>query len=96
MTEGAESAWAHYSSFVIGSEEEEFAMTRGDYDAASTNGGDHLSILQGAKFSTYDHDNDSWGSNCAVRFRSAGWFSNCLDENPLGNYENNDYAKGIV
>ena len=33
--------------------------------------GDALSYHSGYQFSTYDADNDAWGSNCAVTFHGA-------------------------
>ena len=34
--------------------------------------------IQNLPFSTYDQDNDGSSINCAVRYNSGWWFSNCF------------------
>ena len=57
LKEGSEYGWGFYSQFAIDSEENKFAMTKGSFDPASTNGGDAMKP-SGTKFTTYDSDND--------------------------------------
>ncbi|XP_055619457.1 fibrinogen C domain-containing protein 1-like [Toxorhynchites rutilus septentrionalis] len=64
-----------YSSFVVGSEEEQFPLKSlgqysGDVDCISA----HL----GKKFTTFDNDNDGFPEwNCAVRHQGAWWYDRC-------------------
>ena len=53
MTEGSESAWASYSSFVVGDNISAYRLHVAGYLAAST-AGDALSYHNGMKFSTLD------------------------------------------
>lgn len=48
--------------------------------------GDSLSYANGQKFSTYDKDQDAWGSNCALTRRGGFWFNACQYTNPNGLY----------
>ena len=36
-----------------------------------------MANAKGQKFTTYDLDQDSWGSNCAVRYTGAWWHNSC-------------------
>eukprot|EP00057_Strongylocentrotus_purpuratus_P032397 XP_787488.3 PREDICTED: microfibril-associated glycoprotein 4 [Strongylocentrotus purpuratus] len=42
---------------------------------------DSLSYHNGAQFSTYDADHDSWGSNCAYSYHGAWWYNACFHSN---------------
>ena len=57
MTEGSESAWASYSSFVVGDDISEYKLYVAGYLDAST-AGDSLTYHNGMRFSTSDRDND--------------------------------------
>lgn len=40
------------------------------------------------KFSTADQDNDNSTSNCAAKYKTAGWFNRCFCANFNGLYAN--------
>ena len=48
--------------------------------------GDSLSGHVGQKFSTPDQDNDVNSYSCAVRYKGAWWYGNCLNSNLNGRY----------
>ena len=56
---------------------------------------DSLSYHAGKAFSTYDQDNDVWGSNCAASFRGAWWYGACHHSNLNGEYNNTQNGHGV-
>ena len=38
-------------------------------------------------FSTFDHDNDQWGGNCAVTYKGAWWYRSCFNANLNGPHD---------
>ncbi|XP_078492833.1 ficolin-2-like [Ciona intestinalis] len=77
--------YAKYSSFAIGSGEQQYRLTVSGY---SGNAGDSLSFHNGNSFSTFDSDHDTWGGNCAVDFHGAWWYRGCSFSNLNGEYLN--------
>lgn len=71
-----QSKYVKYSSFAIGSEEENYALILlSGYEGT---GGDSLTYHAGQKFSTFDSDNDSWAEgNCALAHTGAWWYNAC-------------------
>lgn len=71
-----QSKYVKYSSFAIGSEEENYALILlSGYEGT---GGDSLTYHAGQKFSTFDSDNDSWTEgNCALAHTGAWWYNAC-------------------
>ena len=94
MREGSETAFAKYGTFSVGSRVEKFVLSVGEYDGSSS-AGDSLLYHNGGKWSTQDEDNDIWSRSCAQTFRGSYWFKRCHKSNPLGEYGNDAYAKGI-
>ncbi|XP_008327346.1 microfibril-associated glycoprotein 4-like [Cynoglossus semilaevis] len=76
--------YATYSSFSVGSESEDYELGVGGF----TNGGagDSLGYHNGKKFTTWDRDNDNWGSNCAFKYKGGWWYGSCHTSNPNGIY----------
>ncbi len=77
--------FAEYSSFRIkdGTTANHYMLEVGGYTGTA---GDGLSVHNGSKFSTYDKDNDSWGSNCAESHKGAWWYYACHRSNLNGDY----------
>ncbi|KAG0720681.1 Techylectin-5A [Chionoecetes opilio] len=60
--------------------------------------GDAMQSHNGVRFTTLDQDNDTYGVNCAVKFRGAWWYKACHSAN-LNGYQHqgnhSSYADGI-
>lgn len=71
-----QSKFVKYSSFAIGSEEENYSLILlSGYNGTA---GDSLTYHAGQKFSTFDSDNDSWTEgNCALAHTGAWWYNAC-------------------
>ena len=78
---------AEYSHFVVGPAEDNYRLQAWGYVAATSSAGDGLlSRHSGNQFSTYDRDNDVYGSNCALSYKGGWWYSSCHNVNPTGLY----------
>uniref|UniRef100_A0A8W8JN97 Fibrinogen C-terminal domain-containing protein n=2 Tax=Magallana gigas TaxID=29159 RepID=A0A8W8JN97_MAGGI len=87
-----EKAYAVYSRFSVGDEASKYKL---EVQGNSGNAGDSLDYNNNMKFSTRDQDNDRWdSSNCAVKYRSAGWFNDCYHANPNGEYADSEKTGG--
>lgn len=88
--------FAEYTTFFVASAADYYRLT---VDGYSGDAGDSLSTHSGKKFSTKDVDNDQSLENCALRFRGAWWYGNCLTSDLNGAYlagPHKTYADGIV
>jgi len=89
--------YAKYSTFSIDNEQRKYELFVEGY---SGDAGDSLGVQNGQKFSTYDADNDVSKISCAVNFRAAWWYKNCMDSNLNGEYrlfgEKFDGWKGVI
>jgi hypothetical protein len=90
-----------YNTFSIGSAASNYILQATGYTGSRVDGSnyityDSLSYHNGRPFSTYDRDNDVWGSNCAVRFKGAWWYGACHHSNINGKYGLTSYADGPV
>nr|KAI8754323.1 hypothetical protein BgiMline_012789 [Biomphalaria glabrata] len=82
MRVGGVDYWAKYTTFKVGSWEEEYRLTVSGF---SGNVPDKFSANNGANFSTPAMDNDSSGTiNCARKYNSGFWFTSCGDVNLNG------------
>ncbi|KAM8709250.1 hypothetical protein ACLKA7_016111 [Drosophila subpalustris] len=82
-------AYAGYDAFAISGEREFFTLQLlGQFqNQLVPSAGDSLSYQAGAKFSTFDNDNDNClECNCAHRHKAAGWFNSCGTSNLMGVY----------
>ncbi|XP_062576796.1 integrin alpha-4-like [Saccostrea cucullata] len=79
-----EQAYAVYSTFYIGDENNKYILTVSGYSGTA---GDSLTWHSGSRFSTKDQDNDyKTDGSCAVMRHGAWWYSNCLKSNLNGEY----------
>ncbi|XP_041726686.2 microfibril-associated glycoprotein 4-like [Coregonus clupeaformis] len=86
---GQQKAFAFYSSFAISPE-----VTDPELDGYKLHvtgfkdggAGDSLTYHSGMKFSTFDRDQDTTETNCAVAAVGGYWFNECYYSNPNGLY----------
>ncbi|KAL9965480.1 hypothetical protein ACROYT_G029284 [Oculina patagonica] len=89
-------AYAQYDMFAVSSERTKYQLSLGSYSGTA---GDSLSGHGGSLFTTKDRDNDSWSSNCAVRYKGAWWYNACHASNLNGVYhhgKHSSYADGVI
>ncbi|XP_062129778.1 angiopoietin-4 isoform X1 [Drosophila sulfurigaster albostrigata] len=82
-------AHAGYDAFAISGERELYSLQLlGQFETElQPSAGDSLSYQAGAKFSTFDSDNDNClECSCAQRHKAAGWFNSCATSNLFGIY----------
>lgn len=82
-------AYAGYDAFAISGERELYTLNLlGRFqEELVPSAGDSFRYQAGAKFSTFDNDNDNCGDcNCAQRLRGGGWFNACSRTNLMGVY----------
>ncbi|XP_017842047.1 angiopoietin-related protein 7 isoform X2 [Drosophila busckii] len=89
-------AVAGYDAFAISGERELYALNLlGKHQQQlQPPAGDSFSYHAGAKFSTFDSDNDNClACSCAQRFKAAGWFNSCGTSNLFGKYHSENHAR---
>ncbi|XP_037051525.1 microfibril-associated glycoprotein 4-like [Bradysia coprophila] len=102
-----EFAFAKYSPFRIGTEDENYKLSVGNFTSEGPIS-DSLTYHNGAMFTTKDKQNDSHTSNCAERYKGAWWYRQCYQSNLNGIWmskarslatsgsESNENAIGII
>uniref|UniRef100_A0A673CC57 Microfibril-associated glycoprotein 4-like n=1 Tax=Sphaeramia orbicularis TaxID=375764 RepID=A0A673CC57_9TELE len=86
---------AHYASFSVGSECTGYKLTVTGF--VNGGAGDSLGYSNGARFSTFDRDQDTTSSNCARALVGAHWYKSCSHSNPNGVYRwGNDKTVGAI
>ena len=79
-------SYLHYKQFAVGPAEDQYQLSISGFDSVglpdpfSTYGS-----MDGMKFSSRDHDNDLWSSNCA-QHRGGWWHRSCGDIMLNNNY----------
>ena len=72
-------SYLHYNQFSVGSASEGYPLTVGGYSESISS---YNALYQnGMKFSTPDNDNDEYGTNCAVTYKSGNWYKGCYSIN---------------
>uniref|UniRef100_A0A8C6YMN7 Tenascin C n=1 Tax=Naja naja TaxID=35670 RepID=A0A8C6YMN7_NAJNA len=87
-----ETAYALYNKFTVGDARTRYRLK---VDGYSGNAGDSLSYHNGRSFSTFDKDNDSAITNCALSYKGAFWYKNCHRVNLMGRYGDNSHSQGV-
>ena len=85
-----ETAYAKYASFKVNPASDGYRLSVGAFLGGPA--GDSLSAQNGFKFSTWDVDQDTWSSNCAVEFHGAWWYYDCHRSNLNGAYLNGKHT----
>ncbi|KAM4696029.1 ficolin-2-like [Rhinophrynus dorsalis] len=88
--------FAKYTPFRVLDESEKYKLLFGSFKEG--NAGDSMAEHNNMKFSTKDQDNDSYGTNCAEKFKGAWWYGECHSANLNGLYlsgQNSISATGI-
>jgi len=76
--------YGQWNNFFIANESKKYRLTVSKFEDHGV--GNSLAYHSGRPFSTYDHDNDQWSSNCAAYFHGAWWYGACHHSNLNGKY----------
>ncbi|XP_075040808.1 tenascin isoform X2 [Mixophyes fleayi] len=87
-----ETAYAVYDIFAVGDSKSRYKLKVDGYTGTA---GDSMTYHNGRPFSTYDKDNDSAITNCALSYKGAFWYKNCHRVNLMGRYGDNNHSQGI-
>ncbi|KAL8174440.1 UNVERIFIED_CONTAM: hypothetical protein K2H54_044849 [Gekko kuhli] len=87
-----ETAYALYDKFTVGDARTRYRLK---VDGYSGTAGDSMTYHNGRAFSTFDKDNDSAITNCALSYKGAFWYKNCHRVNLMGRYGDNSHSQGV-
>ncbi|XP_069604651.1 tenascin isoform X3 [Ranitomeya imitator] len=87
-----ETAFAVYDKFEVGDSRSRYRLK---VDGYSGTAGDSMTYHNGRPFSTYDKDNDSAITNCALSYKGAFWYKNCHRVNLMGRYGDKSHSQGV-
>ncbi|XP_015281058.1 PREDICTED: tenascin isoform X3 [Gekko japonicus] len=87
-----ETAYALYDRFSVGDSRTRYRLK---VDGYSGTAGDSMTYHSGRAFSTFDKDNDSAITNCALSYKGAFWYKNCHRVNLMGRYGDNSHSQGV-
>ncbi|KFP51908.1 Tenascin-R, partial [Cathartes aura] len=92
LRDKGEAAYAVYDRFSIGDAKSRYRLR---VDGYSGTAGDSMTYHNGRSFSTFDKDNDSAITNCALSYKGAFWYKNCHRVNLMGRYGDNSHSQGV-
>ncbi|XP_042335085.1 tenascin isoform X3 [Sceloporus undulatus] len=92
LRDHGETAYALYDKFTVGDARTRYRLK---VDGYSGTAGDSMSYHNGRSFSTFDKDNDSAITNCALSYKGAFWYKNCHRVNLMGRYGDNSHSQGV-
>uniref|UniRef100_A0A803TTA6 Tenascin C n=1 Tax=Anolis carolinensis TaxID=28377 RepID=A0A803TTA6_ANOCA len=92
LRDHGETAYALYEKFTVGDSRTRYRLK---VDGYSGTAGDSMTYHNGRSFSTYDKDNDSAITNCALSYKGAFWYKNCHRVNLMGRYGDNSHSQGV-
>ncbi|NXH10183.1 TENA protein, partial [Bucco capensis] len=92
LQDRGEAAHAVYERFSVGDAKSRYRLR---VDGYSGTAGDSMTYHNGRSFSTFDKDNDSAITNCALSYKGAFWYKNCHRVNLMGRYGDNSHSQGV-
>ncbi|NXH74805.1 TENA protein, partial [Hydrobates tethys] len=92
LRDKGETAYAVYDRFSVGDAKSRYQLR---VDGYSGTAGDSMTYHNGRSFSTFDKDNDSAITNCALSYKGAFWYKNCHRVNLMGRYGDNSHSQGV-
>ncbi|XP_052670759.1 tenascin isoform X1 [Harpia harpyja] len=92
LRDKGETAYAVYDRFSVGDAKSRYRLR---VDGYSGTAGDSMTYHNGRSFSTFDKDNDSAITNCALSYKGAFWYKNCHRVNLMGRYGDNSHSQGV-
>ncbi|XP_059684674.1 tenascin [Gavia stellata] len=92
LRDKGETAYAVYDRFSVGDVKSRYRLK---VDGYSGTAGDSMTYHNGRSFSTFDKDNDSAITNCALSYKGAFWYKNCHRVNLMGRYGDNSHSQGV-
>ncbi|XP_075628316.1 tenascin isoform X6 [Balearica regulorum gibbericeps] len=92
LRDKGETAYAVYDRFSVGDAKSRYRLR---VDGYSGTAGDSMMYHNGRSFSTFDKDNDSAITNCALSYKGAFWYKNCHRVNLMGRYGDNSHSQGV-
>ncbi|XP_071622368.1 tenascin isoform X5 [Heliangelus exortis] len=92
LQDRGERAYAVYERFSVGDAKSRYRLR---VDGYSGTAGDSMTYHNGRSFSTFDKDNDSAITNCALSYKGAFWYKNCHRVNLMGRYGDNSHSQGV-
>ncbi|NWU65047.1 TENA protein, partial [Pterocles burchelli] len=92
LRDKGETAYAVYDRFSVGDSKGRYRLR---VDGYSGTAGDSMTYHNGRSFSTFDKDNDSAITNCALSYKGAFWYKNCHRVNLMGRYGDNNHSQGV-
>ncbi|XP_038833278.1 tenascin isoform X2 [Salvelinus namaycush] len=93
LRSGNDTAYAHYSSFTIDSEDKHYAIEVSGYTGTA---GDSMRYHNGRPFSTRDKEPHPLGIHCARAYMGGWWYKNCYKTNLNGLYGTSSNNQGVV